>query len=106
MRFPLEIYCRTDGSAPYREWLAGLRDRVAVSRIRARLDRVQAGNFGDYKTVGQGIVELRFMMGPGYRIYLTRRANTLIVLCGGDKSTQAADIAKARMFSEDYWRRA
>jgi putative addiction module killer protein len=78
-------------------WLLGLRDRKAVARIQVRIDRLAIGNSGDVKSVGSGITEMRIDYGPGYRVYFMRRGLLLIVLlCGGDKSTQASDIAQAK----------
>ncbi len=78
-------------------WRAGLKDQAARKRIGARIDRLAFGHFGDAKPVGGGVSELRLDFGPGYRLYFARRGAVLIVLlCGGDKSTQARDIAKAR----------
>lgn len=85
-------------------WLTGLRDRRAKTRIAARLDRLAMGNPGDVKPVGGGISELRINYGPGYRVYYMTRGNVLIVLlCGGEKSTQAADIKQAKALA-DYWK--
>ncbi|RVU13880.1 type II toxin-antitoxin system RelE/ParE family toxin [Methylobacterium oryzihabitans] len=78
-------------------WLDGLRDRRAVARIAARLDRLAFGHLGDVKPIGGGLSELRIHHGPGYRIYLAQRGGALVILlCGGDKSTQAQDIAAAK----------
>jgi len=77
-------------------WLNGLKDRVTRLRLARRLDKVQNGNLGDVKPVGEGIFEMREHFGPGWRMYYVQRGNTLIVMLGGgDKSSQAADIAKA-----------
>ena len=82
-------------------WLARLRDRRAQARIAIRLDRVEEGHFGDVKYF-DGIGELRIEYGPGYRIYFVRREEVIVVLlCGGDKSTQARDIAKARLMAKE-----
>jgi putative addiction module killer protein len=71
--------------------------------VASRLDRLAFGNPGDVKPVGQGISELRIDYGPGYRIYFRRRGNEIIILlCGGDKSTQAADIKTAKRLAEDW----
>jgi len=84
-------------------WIENLRDRQARQRIAARLTRIQAGNFGDVKAVGEGVSELRIDSGPGYRVYFTRRGPMLILLlCGGDKSTQANDIKKAIAVAKDW----
>ncbi len=85
-------------------WLTGLRDRRAKVRIAARLDRLAMGNPGDVKPVGGGISELRINYRPGYRVYYMTRGKVLIVLlCGGEKSTQAADIKQAKALA-DYWK--
>ncbi len=84
-------------SATFDRWLANLRDVRARARIQVRLDRFAAGNPGDVKPVGAGISELRIDHGPGYRVYFIKRGQVVaILLCGGDKSTQAADIAAAK----------
>ena len=85
-------------------WMQSLRDRAAQIRIATRIRRLQLGNPGDIKNLGGGLSEMRINCGPGYRVYLTQRGDTLIVLlCGGDKSTQSADIAKARIIAlENY----
>lgn len=83
-------------------WLAGLRDRRAVARIAARIRRVALGNFGDVKGVGDGVGELKIDYGRGYRLYIVRRGREIVVLlCGGDKSTQDADIARAKRLAEE-----
>ncbi|TDL81211.1 type II toxin-antitoxin system RelE/ParE family toxin [Meridianimarinicoccus aquatilis] len=85
-------------------WLSDLRDRRAKVRMAARLDRLAVGNPGDVKPVGGGISELRINYGPGYRVYYTTRGKVLIVLlCGGDKSSQDADIKQAKALA-DYWK--
>jgi putative addiction module killer protein len=83
-------------------WRSGLRDSVARKRIGARIDRLAFGHLGDVKPVGDGVSELRLDFGPGYRLYFVRRGEVLIVmLCGGDKSTQARDIAKAKRLARE-----
>ncbi len=82
----------------YRKWFDKLKDRNARARIDIRLRRLSLGNFGDVKSVGEGILELRIDYGPGYRVYFTKKGDRLIVLlAGGDKTTQTEDILKAKM---------
>lgn len=77
-------------------WIAGLRDRLAVLKIMARIRRIELGNFGDVEPVGEGVSEMRIHYGPGYRVYLTRMGvEVVVLLAGGDKSTQAKDIKAA-----------
>lgn len=83
-------------------WLAGLRDDRARARILKRLDRAAEGNLGDVAPVGEGVSEMRIFYGPGYRVYFVQRGSELIVLlCGGDKSTQQADIEEAKALARD-----
>lgn len=82
-------------------WLTKLRDRQAAARVQARLDRLAMGNPGDVKSVGEGVVEMRIDYGPGYRVYYTRRGVLVILLlCGGDKSTQVKDIVRAKQMAQ------
>lgn len=81
----------------YAEWFKSLRDRMARNRIDVRVRRLSLGNLGDVKPVGEGVNELRIDHGPGYRVYFVQRGSVLIVLlAGGDKSTQDKDIRKAK----------
>lgn len=83
------------------KWLKKLRNRKAVLAIAKRLDRAITGNFGDVASVGEGISEMRIFVGPGYRLYYTIRKHTIILmLCGGDKSTQEKDIQKAKKIAK------
>ena len=78
-------------------WFEGLRDEVAQARIAMRIDRLEAGNPGDIKSVGDGVTEMRIDYGPGYRLYTARRGHLVIILlCGGDKSSQRRDIENAK----------
>lgn len=102
----LRIYVTKDGREPFSEWLASLRDIRARAKIRVRLDRVSLGNIGDCHTVGEGVQELRIDYGPGYRIYFGQEGATIVLLlCGGDKSTQSRDIETAKRYWSEYRRR-
>lgn len=86
----------------FAHWLASLRDELAAKRIKQRIARVQIGLFGDTKSVGDGLIELRVDHGPGYRVYFVRRGDVLVILlCGGDKSSQSRDIARAKTMAEE-----
>ena len=90
-------------SATFDRWLSGLRDRRAVARIAARLDRLASGNPGDAQPVGNGVSELRINYGPSYRVYFIQRGPVLIILlCGGDKSSQDRDIKQAKVLAEQW----
>ncbi len=81
----------------FTKWFEGLKDRRAKARIQARIDRVEMGNFGDVAPVGEGISELRIFYGQGYRVYFIQRGSfVVILLSGGNKSTQASNIARAK----------
>ncbi|MGB5962827.1 MAG: type II toxin-antitoxin system RelE/ParE family toxin [Coleofasciculaceae cyanobacterium] len=99
----IRIYTTPNGRSPFSEWRDSFRDRRARAKIRTRIDRVEDGNLGDCKSVGEGIFELRIDYGAGYRIYFGQEESIIIILlCGGDKSTQAQDIQRAREYWEDY----
>ena len=88
----------------FRKWRTQLKDERARTLIASRLDRLAFGLAGDVEPVGQGLSELRIHHGPGYRIYFQKRGNMIIVLlCGGDKSTQAKDIKVAKRLAEEAW---
>ena len=84
------------------DWLVALRDVAARARIAKRIDRIAQGNFGDAKSVGDGVSELRFTFGPGYRVYYTRRGDIVVILlCGGDKGSQEQDIERAKAIARE-----
>ena len=99
----LEVLLYREGrSTPFSEWLASLKDGRMVGIVRARLNRIRLGNFGDCKSVGGGVGELRIDFGPGYRVYYGRDgALVVVLLCGGTKGTQARDVLRAK----GYWRK-
>lgn len=85
----------------FAKWLGNLRDVRAKARILARLDSVRLGNLGDVKSIGGGVSEMRIDVGPGYRVYFTRRQRIVVILlCGGDKSSQTKDIASAKRMAQ------
>lgn len=93
--YSLPVYSVVE-SETFKTWFAALRDPKAKARIAARIRRVSLGNLGDWKALNSGVGELRIDYGPGYRVYFTRQAGVVILLlCGGDKRTQAADIRRA-----------
>lgn len=80
----------------FESWMQGLRNEAIQVRIAARFQHLARGNFGDWRPVGQGVCELRYHFGPGYRVYYTLRGGSIVLLlAGGDKSSQAKDIAAA-----------
>ena len=99
----IRIYTDSEGNQPFDEWLLALRDVKARATIRARLERVRAGNFGDCKPLRCGVQELRIDLGPGYRVYLSRQGTVLVLLlCGSDKSDQDRAISQAIDYLNDW----
>ena len=93
----IEIY----QSQEFADWLADLADKRDRARIAARIDRMSDGNSGDAKSVGDGVSELRLHHGSGFRVYFTRRGNAIVILlCGGDKSSQSKDIVRAKALAQ------
>ncbi len=97
------IYQTEDGREPFTRWRKSLGDKVTIARVDRRLDRVRAGNYGDYKPVGEGVYELRLFFGAGYRVYFAEDGDTLVLLLsGGDKGSQTRDIRAAQDYWQDY----
>jgi len=85
----------------FANWFNGLRDRRAKARIQARIDRIEVGHFGDVTPVGEGVSELRIFYGPGYRVYFVKKGLAVVILLsGGDKSTQNSDIVEAKKLAK------
>jgi len=102
----LRYYRTAAGANVVEDWLDSLRDERAAARIAARLTRLAAGNFGDCKPLEQGIWELRIDYGPGYRVYYAKVGRAcVLLLCGGDKRQQSADIQRAVEYWDDYRQR-
>ena len=93
------------GSATFKRWIRGLRDRSAIARINARLRNVSLGNVGDARPVGGGLFGMRVHHGPGYRIYFLREDAGVVLLCGGDKGSQQRDIERAGKLANDWRQR-
>ena len=94
---------RVERTAVYLEWINALKDRAGRARILVRVDRLIHGNPGQYRDLTEGVSELKIDFGPGYRVYYTRRATRLLLLlAGGDKSTQQKDIAKAIELARNF----
>jgi putative addiction module killer protein len=99
-------YQKEDGREPLTEWLSAVRDKTAQARIRIRLRQLEVGNFGDCAPVGEGVIELRIHLGAGYRVYCGQHGKTVVILlCGGDKNSQAKDIRLAKELWTEWKRR-
>ena len=99
----IEVYETPNGQAPFSAWFASIQDIRTQTRIRGRLDRLEKENYGDCQSVGSGVFELRLHFGPGYRIYFGEVDRTIVLLlCGGDKSTQTRDIQRAKTYWLEY----
>lgn len=99
----IEAYRMPNGHVPFTKWFDSIRDKIAQTRIEARLIFFEQGNFGDYRSVGSGVFELRIHVGAGYRVYFSEVDNTIVLLlCGGDKSSQKRDIARAKTYWREY----
>jgi len=94
---------RVEETLEYREWINSLRDVVGKAKIQVRVDRLVHGNPGEHRSLASGVSELKIDYGPGYRVYYSKRGNRLLLLLlGGDKSTQEKDIRKATVLAKNY----
>ena len=98
----LRNYVTADNKEPFQEWIRNLGDSLGRAVIRTRLNRVRMGNLGNCRSVSGGVCELKIKFGPGYRVYFGQDGNRIILLLGGDKSSQVADIKAAKAFWRDY----
>lgn len=99
-------YVLPTGEAPVEDWLSGLKDIKGRAKIRARINQIRIGNPGNFKMIAPGVMEMKIDFGPGYRVYYARVGDKIILLlCGGDKTTQSSDIKTAREHLADYKRR-
>ena len=99
----VESYATPEGRSPFNEWIRSLKDKKAIARILQRIDRVRLGNFGDCRSVGKGVFELRIHFGPGFRVYFgVANEQLIILLSGGDKSSQKKDIVTAQIYWKEY----
>ena len=104
--YEIRHYLAASGKNPFEEWLDSLKNAKAEARIVARIARLAAGNFGDCKPLMDGVWELRVDWGPGYRVYYAMIGRgRVLLLCGGDKRKQSADIRRAVEYWDDYQRR-
>ena len=102
----IRFYMNSSGKCPFEEWLGSLKDSKARMRVRARIARLEVGNFGDCKGLRSGVQEIRIDYGPGYRVYLSRQGKVIVLLlCGSDKSEQDRAIEKAIDYLKDWKRR-
>ncbi len=98
----LVVYVTEEGKAPFDDWFDKL-DTAAALKVRTALARIETGNFGDVKPIGQGVSERRITFGPGYRVYFGKDGDKIVILlCGGTKKRQSKDIEQAKAFWDDY----
>ena len=99
----LQVHRTSRGREPFTEWFESIQDTKTQTRIEARLNSLKYGNFGDCQSVGDGVFELRLHFGSGYRIYFAAVDDTIVLLlCGGDKSSQTRDIVRAKAYWLEY----
>jgi putative addiction module killer protein len=105
--YSLRYDVAANGKRPFAKWLLYLPDRDGAARVQVRLERLRLGNFGDVRSLGKGLSELRVDVGPGYRAYFTTESKSVVMLfCAGDKAAQQRDINRAREYLADYRRRS
>lgn len=98
-----KYFLDSNGKEPAKDWLTSLSDKMVRAKVMARISRAENGNWGDYRSVGHGIYELRIHFGPGYRIYFAIDGkDILLLLLGGNKSSQSRDILTARLYWHQY----
>lgn len=103
MEYKVEIYQTDSGKRPFSLWLKDIKDHLTRAKIRLRLDRLEMGNFGQCESIGEGVFELKINFGPGFRVYFGKiGAKCVLLLLGGDKSSQKSDIQKAKTYFKDY----
>lgn len=100
--YDIEIFQDQNGNKPFIEWIESLVDKTARAKIKVRLARIGLGNLGDWKSLGQGLYEIRIDEGAGYRLYFTQTLDKKIILFGGSKKTQVKDIEKSRKYLIEY----
>ena len=106
MTISVAQYVTSSGKVPYQEWLGRLRDKTAKAAVIRRVLRIELGDLGDHKRLGDGVSELRIHVGPGYRIYFGTIGDTIIVLLvAGEKKTQARDVERAKQYWKDHQER-
>jgi putative addiction module killer protein len=99
----IKTYVRANGKSPFEDWVSSLRDKSAKATIFTRIDRMKFGNFGDCKSVGHGVFELRVHFGPGYRVYFGLvGSDVVLLLIGGDKASQHKDIGLAQRYWKEF----
>lgn len=103
MKKELRFYRTKEGKEPFTDWIEALKDVMGRAHITNRLNRVSIGHYGDYKSVGGGVYELRIHYGPGYRVYFSEQQDTIVLLLlGGSKRTQLKDIQKAKQYWAEF----
>jgi putative addiction module killer protein len=103
LEYEVIIYVKENGEKPFVDWIESLSDKTTRYRIKERLDRLILGNLGDHKYISHGVSELRLQFGSGIRIYYGQiKSQIILLLCGGDKSTQKQDIQKAILYWQNY----